>query len=624
LILSILFFIGFFLYLRFKVDPTLYFQFQNPAFFMNFEFLKEFLRYPGGMAEYVSLFLTTLCDMPWAGTAIITALAISITMLTVRLLKSFGIDDTYATLSLIPAIVLIGLHGNYGHRIQYDVMLMAMLIAYSIYRSHAPRVLTLNIVFQISISGLLLYLAGLIPFCLLMSMILIENAIAQKGRSRIVHIASGLLITFSLPYLYYNVAFMRSIQFEKELFQSLLTGYTMNYVPLVPLLFYPVTAISVPLFKKTAARFRVKKTAGTKNETNPLLRDSISLSVQLGIIAASSALSFMSMYDVHYNRLLRIQKLSDQNKWNEAVDLSAQCAPNDMLIHLMRNRALYHSGQLLDHLFDYPQRFGVRGLMFTGDGDTRQFIAFNDLAYDLGEINQSIRWSYEEVSSFGHCPHALKRLASANIVKENYATAKKMLTMLQQAPLQKQYANAWLARLECPAVLNHETDIMDKRSLLPRNIYSDRNNVEHMTILVNLFYNNKNRMAFEYLLTSLLLEKNLDEFVKYLSFLKEFGYNGLPRHIQEALCIYSYTRPDGKKLVEQYPVNPTTMQQFLQFTQIMYQYGQQSAQGKDLLQRRFGNTYWYYLRYIYPDIVSSKKAVPNRTQDDLYIQKAGR
>ncbi len=324
--------------------------------------------------------------------------------------------------------------------------------------------------------------------------------------------------------------------------------------------------------------------------------------IQVFFIAFFFFLSHFLFYDVNVKMLGQMQRLADQKKWDKVILTADKCYPYDNLVYLMRNRALYHTGKLLDHLFDYPQLYGVDGLMYKGDAEVREYVYFSDIAYDMAEVNQALRWSYEMIANSGHSPFALKRIAQVNMVTEDYVTAEKILKMLEYVPFQKKWAVYHLNLINNHELLKSNKEIMEKRSLLPEKLYSSTDEIPYMSFLINLFFNKKNRMAYEYLLATLLLDNDLDEFIKYVRFLNVFGYRKVPGHIQEALLFHAYSKKQPDRYIKQFNISQETVERFKSYKEEFYLNRGNSKKAGSVLKRRFGNTFWYYQQFIYPHL----------------------
>ena len=295
-----------------------------------------------------------------------------------------------------------------------------------------------------------------------------------------------------------------------------------------------------------------------------------------------------------------MQKFADQKKWDKVLQTADKCYPYDNLVYLMRNRALYHTGKLLDHLFDHPQLYGVDGLMYEGNAQVREYISYSDLAFDMAEVNQALRWSYEMIANSGHSAFALKRIALVNIVTGNYVTAKKMLNMLAYVPFQKKWVAYHRELINNQELLQNNKEILEKRSLLPEKLYYSSNEIPYLSFLINLFYNKKNRMAYEYLIATLLLDNYLDECMQYVNFLKLFGYQRVPKHLQEALLVYGYSRRQPEEYIKRYNISRETVERFKRYKEEMYQCRGSGKNAEIVLRKRNGNTFWYYQQFIFP------------------------
>lgn len=599
----ILFLIWSVIYMVYVVDLSLFPVLQHPAFFTHVHFFKTFTTYPGGIVAYCARYLTILCTLPWLCAAVKGSILIVITLLTDTFLRIIFGKKIPPVIALLPAILLIVLHGNYGHRFVYDIDLLLSLTFYLIYRLYLQKNIPAQIIFQLLIAAFLLYTGGIIPYGLFILTLLIDEIKTCKDLKQTVPIIFTVTLIFLLPYLYYDHIFMGSTGADWQLIHELLHYYKVPLIPILLFLFYPLCSALMPLItgwiKKHSLNMRKPKSNGVKL---PTFLAPGSFLVQILLITILVVLSHLLFHDVNVHMLGLMQRYAYQKDWDRVIATAAKCYPYDNLVYLMRNRALYHKGKLLDHLFDYPQLYGIDGLMYKGQAKVREYTAFSDIAYDMGEVNQALRWSYELIANTGYAPYALKRIAFVNLVKGNYATVEKMLNMLVYAPFQKKWVADHRRLVTDRKLLEHNREIMEKRSLLPEKLYSSTDALPYMSFLVNLFFNKKNRMAYEYLLATLLLDNDLDEFIKYVRFLNDFGYRTVPRHIQEALLLYGYNKKQPEQVIRQFNISQETVTQFKKYKEEWYTVRDNYKKAEMTLRRGFGNTFWYYQQFIYPHI----------------------
>jgi hypothetical protein len=106
-----------------------------------------------------------------------------------------------------------------------------------------------------------------------------------------------------------------------------------------------------------------------------------------------------------------------------------------------------------------------------------------------------------------------------------------------------------------------------------------------------------NKMAFEYYMSSLLLDKNLIAFAANIDRIKDFGYKEIPAHYEEALLIYmGYYKKNA--VPEGYGIRKSTYQHFNDYAKAYSSRSGSPETAAPFFQRSYGNTYWFYLHFI--------------------------
>ena len=113
IITQAVFFILVFLYSWFFIDPLLIHFKQQPVFLFDSYFLTKYLVFPGGIAEYLSLFISQFFYSKLAGSLLLTGMIVLAMALSNRLLRHFFTSTTAFFLQFIPALILIHLHSHY-------------------------------------------------------------------------------------------------------------------------------------------------------------------------------------------------------------------------------------------------------------------------------------------------------------------------------------------------------------------------------------------------------------------------------------------------------------------------------------------------------------------------------
>jgi hypothetical protein len=108
--------------------------------------------------------------------------------------------------------------------------------------------------------------------------------------------------------------------------------------------------------------------------------------------------------------------------------------------------------------------------------------------------------------------------------------------------------------------------------------------------------NPKNRRAFEYMLSWLLLEKDVETVLSNLHLFKEMGYTSIPRPVEEAIMIYYDSQ---KKFPDMFglTVSPATLTRFRQYFSSFVQARNNPALLQQTMKEKFGDTFWYYYHF---------------------------
>jgi hypothetical protein len=107
-------------------------------------------------------------------------------------------------------------------------------------------------------------------------------------------------------------------------------------------------------------------------------------------------------------------------------------------------------------------------------------------------------------------------------------------------------------------------------------------------------------MVFEYLMAHYLLTCRLGRLVQNICRLNDFGYEGIPRHYEEALLVYlgqsgkSQTEFCGRGISEK------TLRRFEEFRFVIRKHRGDGKAAESELRKRFAGTYWIYSMFENP------------------------
>jgi hypothetical protein len=286
--------------------------------------------------------------------------------------------------------------------------------------------------------------------------------------------------------------------------------------------------------------------------------------------------------------------------WPELL-MSAQHNPKDPFVAQAIDRALYHVGRLGFDMFTWPQNPDY--LILSDKKYKWMHWQIFDLFLDLGVVNMSENALTECLEGLGSRPMVLQRLALINMVKGNLDSARIYLGALNKTLFHAEWARNYLDLLQTDPDLAGDKYIQHLRSICLDKDVPIYALYKEKTLLWLLKRNNKNRMAFEYLMAWYLLNRNLGKFTQNLERLKDFNYPKLPTHYEEAALIYIYGAKKPLNL-SGYLSNPQKRRQIEDFSRILNGYGRDRQAASEELAKKYRNTYFYY--YIYTPTGSSE------------------
>lgn len=312
------------------------------------------------------------------------------------------------------------------------------------------------------------------------------------------------------------------------------------------------------------------------------------------LYAGGTFYAFVRSYNRSERLMLLTEKYVKADEWDEVLKLTEKYISfgrSNQLISYFRNLALYHTGRLPYHLFDYQQTLGVKSLYFPWNSDSRESEYGHFLYEDLGHINEAQRWEFEAMVVWGETAPHLLNLAKYNIVNHRPLVAQRFINLLKQSLFYKEEAERLEQLSPTGCVPGLRSSLADVHEVPAR-----FSNV--MNIGPELLYlcekDSTNRMAFEYLMSDLLLGNNVVRFAENLKYMKHFSYPQMPPNYEEALYIYKLGVDEETFAQLNITISEKTEQRFQRYYELY------KSKNMQALKTEFGNTYWYYLNFYSP------------------------
>ena len=570
-------FIVFFLYFGiFNRYHILYLE-QNQLFLFNLDFLKEYFSLPGGFPLYTGSFFTQFFISSWGGAFIITLNAFAVFLLSDYIYKKHNLKNIIA--ALVPVWFLAILQSNELYTFSQSIGFLLLVSFFALYISINNSVL--RYIFYFAGWPILYLLTGgfAVPVVLLCAL---HELLFRKQKSHqiicVLIIITGAFIPYvSSRLIYYipgNKIFTYPVLFE-------LHSYTF-YALILLLVWNPLLLlVSYFLNKNNSIQNRLLPW----NLTNLLAGTLIIALMAIGV--------YKFAFNKRSEIMLGIDHHVQQAEWEKVLKLSDRYHGYNKLVIYFTNLALYKTGNMFNKMFSYPQ-IGSNGLRLKWEPNSGSFFG-GEIFYYLSYTNEAYRWAFEASVAKGLNPRTLKRLVITTITNRDTDIAKKYIHLLNQSLFYRKWTKHYISYLSDPELAENDPDISKIRDLY---IHSDFfSNVNHLNLDDLLFNHPENKMAYDYLMASLLLDKNLDGFARVILRLKDYGYTQIPVHFEEALLFYnSY---ENKNIMPAgFSFRTETVRRFKDYATIYTKYRNNNALASMELKKKYGKTYWYYLQFI--------------------------
>jgi hypothetical protein len=194
-------------------------------------------------------------------------------------------------------------------------------------------------------------------------------------------------------------------------------------------------------------------------------------------------------------------------------------------------------------------------------------------------------------------PIVLKHLVMTYLAIGNNKAALKYLHVLSGSGLYKD----WCDHIHEIIDNNTVQDDMVIQSFIINNPKVDYfAKTDNPTQKLIIFYNNNpnNNMAYEFLIASYLLQHKIGNLLMYFSGFRQFGYEKLPRAVEEAMLIYLARTRSDNYILAGYSISQKTMEEFQDFNRLMSTTTDRNERMEKVAKYR--HTYWYYIFFTSP------------------------
>lgn len=310
----------------------------------------------------------------------------------------------------------------------------------------------------------------------------------------------------------------------------------------------------------------------------------------LTVYTSTTFYFFISSYNMRERRIIEAEIHLKAHEWKEVMECCRRYRGNNQLVQYFYNMALFHTGKMPYDLFEIPQTMGTQSLYLPWKSDSRQTEYGHYIYEQLGYINEAHRWAFEAMTVFGETAPNLINLIRYNIVNHRPKVAMRFIRKLKHSLFYRKQAEELEKHLSSGELPGLKAILYDKDEKVR---FANILNIgPELSYLCDK--DSTNRMAFEYLMSDLLLSNQLVRFAENLKRIRSFSYPTLPRIYEEALYTYRLGVDEATFNKLGFNISPATEERFKAY------YALYQRKDRQALKKQFGNTYWYYLNFLSP------------------------
>ncbi len=583
-VLSAAFAAAVFLFFWLKYPYHLIFQEQYQIFLCTADFARQLILLPGGLSAYVGRFLTQFFFMPACGAAIMAALLLAVQILSASLLRRRSLLNY--SLSFIPAAILMVLYLDEDVLLPLAVSEILLLLAARIVVSVEGDILR-RLLF-IALVPLLFFMLGNI------SVVFVLIVLADEFLHRKMNLVKWLIL------MMVAVAVAVACPFVAQHFCSYQSDWLMfglhYYRPRFATPYYLwLSAAVVPLVLVASAMIKL----GEKAEK--YIGWCAVLVIAVGAVYAVNKKAMPSK-----EMAMRYSKLMYDQQWNDIIALANEQPPTNPMSAICLNLALIKTGNA-NSLFCYPQH-GTQCLLPEFTKDYVAPLVTAQVFYHLGMINDAMRSTFEAqecIPDYQKSAFCYKVLAECNLITGNYQVAKRYVSLLKNTICYRKWAEdvsqlLWHKGaspsaeklLTDKAVESHPVYGHLRKFLIRKENDFFYSETETDSMLGNVYLTNtSNTMAYDYMISWLLLGKNVPRFVEVFDVNHDLYGKPLPRLYQEVIAL-AWAKGHRDFSGIPYPIEKDILMSFSNF---MHAYKGKAPES--YMKANFGNTYWYYFAF---------------------------
>ncbi len=573
----LLFFLILFTYFYFFINYIFFFQEKSSFFITGWSFFVNHLNSPGNFLIYLGKFFSAFYYYPLIGSLIISSFIIAIVFVTAQIIK-FKTGNTGFVIPFLAGGILFYLHTHYHYLIYNTIGIFFQVLAfYLIIKFIKKDYKWLIIIFTPG----WFFLTG--SFAWLLFIMLSFTILQKPAKSDWIIIIGMWSICFLFLYLSEEYFFFQPFS-KLIIFPFLILNAGNQFLLFIFLII--LICILLPFIKLCRNIFSSGKFESKLNKPLTAI-----------IIILLALIPCIKRVDKNLKHYFHTEKLFYQNKMDEIIAFNKRHPSNNRLTSYFVNIALCETGKLNDMLFHFPQSIENNTLFLEWERIGEILKRGGYFYYTIGIINEAHRWNFEYMVMEGFTPQGIKMLIKTELINGNFEIAAKYISLLKHSLFYRKEASEFEKLLFDDMAIDLHPELGEKRrnKIMEDFIIDLQNPLFNLENALN--YDWPNKQAFEYKLAFLLLTKDFSAIINDMHNLKKFGFDFIPIHIQEALCVYQAFSGSKTDFSGSQNITKEIRTNFQNLNKTLNQYGNNIDAARMALQKEIQNTFWYYFLY---------------------------
>jgi hypothetical protein len=576
-------------YIFFVIQPELYFHHVQSPLIMSMEFISRYFNYPGGLAELTGNFLMQGFLIKYFGTLIFFSVVLLIWCATYVLLNDINRNNLNGIFALIPFMSAVLSANNYNFPFSVVISIFFLLILLLPLTGRGSRPVKLLLLYLAG-AGLIFWISGS-GYFVIFSVAAIIMISGKKGRGWFFTAAFIALFAGLIPIAVSNYIYPlppESIYFH--FFPS--RFYFMTYQA-SPVFFSFL--LSVPLLMVlNHIIYGYKKIKGGLAQPNNLQQ--LAVYVIFAGILLSGYFGYRLSYQSDEKKIVACDYYCYMDNPKEVAKASTSLLNYNFAANVNYNLSISKAGRLTEDFFNFLQISGSISLYPDYEFSPEMSFVAADLYYHLGYITEARHWAYEALVFYPYSPRVMQGLVKIHLVMGEYKAAERYLNLLDRGFNSGKFVNKYRTFINDTSLIAGDKEIMEKRCSIPEGKELTPYIRQRFEELMEA--NSGNKRAFEWLMLYHLLEGELE---KFFELYVQSGLNSPLPVYEEAVLLYG--EKYGLPVTEEYNISINSLERFNGFKQELMKYNGNNRAALNGMYRKFGNSYLYYLQFLYPRII---------------------